>query len=164
VFPAPEREFEAVPHRNYREACKVLFYITFDALVRSWSRLRIKHPHVSNAHSNKRPLSNSAHQEPQIQQSTLLSAKTYSLDRSLPSYPAYSIAIYHVPRFTTKSSLVTWFPSFISIFLSFLLIFLLFLLFTTKSRDNYLLGTPIVLFLLYILSPIPVAPLAIKLL
>jgi len=84
------------------------------------------------------------------------------LDRSLPSYPANSIPIYHVPRFTTKSSLVTWFPSFISIFLSFLLIFLLFLLSTTKSRDSYLLRTPIVLFLLYILSPISVVPLAIK--
>jgi len=40
-----------------------------------------------------------------------------------PPYPTRSIPIYVVPQFQMKSSLVTWFPSFISIFLSFSLSF-----------------------------------------
>jgi len=46
-----------------------------------------------------------------------------SLSIVLPSYSVYFIPIYLVPRFMTKSLLVTWFPSFISIFLPFHLIF-----------------------------------------
>jgi len=50
------------------------------------------------------------------------SLKHMPLDRFLLSYPTCSIAIYLVPQFPTKSSLVTWFRSFIFIFLSFLLV------------------------------------------
>jgi len=69
------------------------------------------------------------------------------LDRFLLTY---SITIYLVPQFPTKSSLVTYFPSFISIFLSFLLNFFSLSLVYRKimrhvsTADSYTIISPII--------------------
>ena len=99
------------------------------------------------------------HEEPQIEHSTFLSTQTHASWLSSPLlfslfYSYLSCASIYDEIFAGNLVPIFYFD--------FSIIFSPLSFSRKKSCDNYLLRTPIVLFILFILSPIPVVPLAIK--
>jgi len=101
------------------------------------------------------------HQEPQIEHSIFLSTQTHASR----SFSPLIFSWFHSYLFFASIYDDIFASNLVPIFyfdFTFCSFSLLFLLSTTKSCASYLLRTPIVLFILYVLSLISLVPLAIK--
>jgi len=108
------------------------------------------------------------HQEPRIKDSILLSTQAHASRSFSPLVSSILHSYLSGASIYDEIFAGNLVPIFYFDFRSFHLIsshfisFSLLLFSTKKSCDSYLPRTPIVLFILFILSPIPVVPLAIK--